>query len=62
MNTFTTLIEEFRRIEWPTKRQIINYSFYTIIFLIVSSVIVGLLDVFFAFGRNWLIQYISTLN
>ncbi len=59
MNTFTTLVEEFRRIEWPTKRQILNYSFYTIMFLIIASVVVGLLDVFFAFGRNWLIDILA---
>lgn len=59
MNAISSLIEEFRRVEWPTKKRIVKYSFYTLIFLIVASSAIGLLDVFFAFGRSWLIDYIS---
>lgn len=62
MKFINNLIEEFKRIEWPTRKQLFSYSFYTFLFLIVSSIAVGLLDVFFAFGRNWLIEYIKSLN
>ncbi|MBP9758065.1 preprotein translocase subunit SecE [Candidatus Dojkabacteria bacterium] len=61
MKHLYSLIEEFKRVEWPTRKQIVKYSFYTLLFLIVSSIGVGLLDVFFAFGRSWLISYISSL-
>lgn len=59
MKFLNSLIEEFKRVEWPTKKQITKYSLYTLLFLVVSSIGIGLLDVFFAFGRSWLISYIS---
>ncbi len=41
---FKDLKSEFKKVVWPTKKQVLNNTFVVLITMIVSSVFVGALD------------------
>lgn len=41
---FKELRSEFKKVVWPTKKQIINNTFVVLVTMVISSVFVGALD------------------
>ena len=43
-NAFKNMASELKKVSWPSKKDLINYSLVVIGFVVVLAVIVGLLD------------------
>lgn len=43
-NAFKNMAAELKKVSWPSKKDLINYSLVVIGFVVVLAVIVGLLD------------------
>ena len=41
---FKNMWHELRKVTWPTKKDLINYSVIVIIFMVVMGIVIGLLD------------------
>ena len=41
---FKNMVAELKKVAWPSKKDLINYSVIVIAFVVVLAVIVGLLD------------------
>ncbi len=52
---FGEMISELKKVSWPTKEDLRTYSACVIVFVLISSVLLGLMDV----GVSALIEYIS---
>ena len=44
VNAFKNTAAELKKVAWPSKKDLINYSVLVIAFVVVLAVIVGLLD------------------
>jgi preprotein translocase subunit SecE len=45
---------ELRKVVWPTKQELLHYSFVVLVFLVVITTMVALVDWGFAKGVLWL--------
>ena len=52
---FYNMYHELKKVTWPTKSALINYSLVVLAFLVVMGVIIGLFDV----GAKWLVRLIT---
>ena len=43
-NAFKNMVAELKKVSWPSKKDLINYSLVVIGFVVALAVIVGLLD------------------
>ena len=43
-NAFKNMVAELKKVSWPSKKDLVNYSLVVIGFVVVLAVIVGLLD------------------
>ena len=43
-NAFMNMVSELKKVSWPSKKDLVNYSLVVIGFVVVLAVIVGLLD------------------
>ena len=43
-NAFKNMVAELKKVAWPSKKDLINYSIVVIGFVVVLAVIVGVLD------------------
>ncbi len=43
-NSFKNMWHELRKVSWPTKKDLINYTLIVIAFMVFMGVIIGLLD------------------
>ena len=43
-NAFKNMVSELKKVSWPSKKDLVNYSLVVIGFVVVLAVIVGLLD------------------
>lgn len=53
---FKDLKGEFKKVVWPTKKQILNNTGVVLLFLVVSAIIIWPLDWLFIQGFYWLIK------
>jgi len=44
INFFKSVIDEMKKVSWPTKEEVISSSTVTIIFVLLLSIILGLVD------------------
>ncbi len=44
VNAFKNMAAELKKVSWPSKKDLVNYSLVVIGFVVVLAVIVGLLD------------------
>ena len=49
-------IQEFNSVTWPTKNQAIRISMIVFIFMIVSAIVLGAVDMFLAIGYEKLLS------
>ena len=55
-NAFKNMVAELKKVAWPSKKDLINYSIVVIGFVVVLAVIVGVLDTASSFVVKQLIQ------
>ncbi len=54
---FKNMVSELKKVAWPSKKDLINYSIVVIGFLVVLAIIVGLLDT----GSSFLVKKLIEL-
>ncbi|MBR1559309.1 MAG: preprotein translocase subunit SecE [Clostridia bacterium] len=47
--SFKNMYHELKKVTWPTKKELINYSVVVFVFMVVMGVIIGVID--FAAGE-----------
>ena len=55
-NAFKNTAAELKKVAWPSKKDLVNYSIVVIAFVVALAVIVGLLDTASSFLVKQLIQ------
>ena len=55
-NAFKNMAAELKKVAWPSKKDLVNYSIVVIAFVVALAVIVGLLDTASSFLVKQLIQ------
>ena len=53
--SFKNMFHELKKVSWPTKKELLNYSVVVFVFMIVMGVIIGLFDL----GAGALIKLIT---
>ena len=53
--SFKNMFHELKKVSWPSKKDLINYSVVVFVFMIIMGVIIGLFDV----GAGALINLIT---
>lgn len=51
---FKEVFAEVKKLTWPTKKELINYTIAVIVFCALMAIIIGLLDLAFGSGFNFL--------
>ena len=51
---FKEMRGELRKVAWPTRSEVINYSIIVLVFLVLMTALVGVADWLFAKGVFWL--------
>ena len=55
--SFKNMYHELKKVTWPTKKELINYSVVVFVFMVVMGVIIGVIDI----GAGALIDLIVKL-
>jgi len=55
-NAFKNMVAELKKVAWPSKKDLINYSIIVIGFVFVLALVVGLLDTASSFVVKQLIE------
>ncbi len=53
--SFKNMFHELKKVSWPTKKELLNYSVVVFVFMIVMGVIIGVFDL----GAGALIKLIT---
>ena len=53
--SFKNMFHELKKVSWPTKKDLLNYSVVVFVFMIVMGIIIGLFDL----GAGALIKLIT---
>ena len=53
--SFKNMYHELKKVTWPTKKELLNYSVVVFVFMVVMGVIIGLFDL----GAGALIRLIT---
>jgi len=48
------MVAELRKVAWPTRSEVVNYSIITLVFLVVVTAVIGVVDWGFARAVFWL--------
>ena len=49
---------ELKKVTWPTREKLVNYSVIVVLFMLFIMIIIGLLDM----GASWLVDTIMSLH
>ena len=55
-NAFKNMVAELKKVAWPSKKDLINYSIIVIGFVVVLALVVGVLDTVSSFVVKKLIE------
>ena len=55
--SFKNMYHELKKVTWPTKKELLNYSVVVFVFMIVMGIIIGVIDL----GAGALINMIVSL-
>ena len=55
--SFKNMYHELKKVTWPTKKELLNYSVVVFIFMVVMGIIIGVID----FGAGELVNLITKL-
>ena len=56
VNAFKNMWRELRKVTWPTREKLVNYSTIVVLFIVFMMVVIGLLDL----GASQLVNLIMT--
>ena len=45
---------EIKKLTWPTRKELVNYTLTVIAFVVAMAAIIGVLDLLFSWGLGWL--------
>lgn len=51
-SAFKNMVAELKKVSWPTRKELINYSVLVLVFVVAMAVLIGLLDL----GSSALVQ------
>ncbi len=51
---FREMVAELRKVAWPSRQEVVNYSVITLVFLVFVTALVGVVDWGFARAIFWL--------
>ena len=54
VTSFKDMFAELKKVSWPTRKELINYTLIVLAFMAVMAIIIGLLDT----GAAWLVSFI----
>ena len=54
-NSFRNMVSELKKVSWPTKMELRNYSLVVLIFMIFMGIVIGIIDSGSALVSNWII-------
>ena len=57
VHAFKSMWRELRKVTWPTREKLVNYSVIVVLFMLVMMVVIGLLDM----GASQLVNLIMSL-
>ena len=57
VTAFKNMWRELRKVTWPTREKLVNYSVIVVLFMLVMMVVIGLLDM----GASQLVNLIMSL-
>ena len=43
--SFKNMFHELKKVSWPTKKELLNYSVVVFVFMVVMGVIIGVIDI-----------------
>jgi len=52
----TLIVNELRRVTWPTKQETTSATYVVIIFVFIAAIIMFLFDYFWSFVTNWILS------
>lgn len=55
-NYFKNVVKEMKRVDWPTKKDLINYEVVVITFSLIAAVSIWVFDIMFRTGIHKLIN------
>ena len=55
-NAFKNMVAELKKVAWPSKKDLINYSIVVIGFVVILAIVVGVLDTASSFVVKKLIE------
>ncbi len=54
---FKNMVAELKKVTWPSRKELVNYSIVVIAFMVLMAVVIGLLDL----GASQLVQSLVRL-
>ena len=57
-NAFKNMWHELKKVTWPSREKLVNYSVIVVLFMLFMMIIIGLLDM----GASWLVDTIMSLH
>ncbi len=54
---FKNMVAELKKVTWPSRKELVNYSIVVIAFMVLMAVVIGLLDL----GASQLVQALIRL-
>ncbi len=55
VNSFKNMAFELKKVTWPTRSELINYSLVVLVFMVAMAVIIGIIDTGAAKFSQWII-------
>jgi preprotein translocase subunit SecE len=50
------VVSELKRVSWPTRKELLTYTGAVIVFILISSALIALLDLVFSEGMSLLVK------
>jgi preprotein translocase subunit SecE len=55
VNSFRNMASELKKVTWPTRPELINYSLVVLVFMAAMAIIIGIIDFGAAKFSQWII-------
>jgi preprotein translocase subunit SecE len=55
VNSFKNMAFELKKVTWPTRPELINYSLVVLVFMVTMGIIIGIIDAGAAKFAQWII-------
>lgn len=55
VNSFKNMAFELKKVTWPTRSELINYSLVVLVFMVAMAIIIGIIDTGAAQLSKWII-------